>query len=96
MKSPPPFFYYEKQCNISNWLFYCFILHWFEIFPKIYTYIGTVYRCICVYNVRNFPFWGLENQNQCFGAESGSALDSHLMGSWIRIRFANADPDPEE
>jgi hypothetical protein len=23
------------------------------------------------------------------------SLDSHLMGSWIRIRIANADPDPE-
>jgi hypothetical protein len=31
---------------------------------------------------------------QCFG--SGSALDLHSMGSWIRIRIANTDPDPEE
>jgi hypothetical protein len=34
----------------------------------------------------------------CFGSrsESGSALDPHSMGSWIRIHTANAHPDPEE
>jgi hypothetical protein len=26
---------------------------------------------------------------------SVSDPDPHLMGSWIRIRIANADPDPE-
>jgi hypothetical protein len=36
---------------------------------------------------------GMEDSKQCFG--SGSALDPHSMGSWIRIRIANADPDPE-
>jgi hypothetical protein len=35
---------------------------------------------------------------QCFGSgsKSGSALEPHSMGSWIRIHIANADPDPEE
>jgi hypothetical protein len=35
--------------------------------------------------------------NQCFGAgsKSGSALDPYSSGYWIRIRIANADPDPE-
>jgi hypothetical protein len=32
---------------------------------------------------------------QCFGSESGSTLDPHSMGFWIRIRIANADPDSE-
>jgi hypothetical protein len=31
--------------------------------------------------------------NLGFGSES--ELDPHSMGSWIRIRIANADPDPE-
>jgi hypothetical protein len=33
--------------------------------------------------------------NQCFGSESGSALNPHSIGSWIRIRIANADSNPE-
>jgi hypothetical protein len=32
---------------------------------------------------------------QCFGSESGSALDLYSMGFWIRIRIANTDPDSD-
>jgi hypothetical protein len=36
-------------------------------------------------------------QHQCFGSgsEPGSAWDPYSMSSWIRIRIAKADPDPE-
>jgi hypothetical protein len=42
------------------------------------------------YRMRAF---GRNTNGQCFG--SGSALDPHSMGSWIRIRIVNENPDPD-
>jgi hypothetical protein len=43
----------------------------------------------------NFKYENIIPYRQCFGSESGSALDPHSMGFWIRICIVNADPYPE-